>query len=217
MAQTQSDPHFLGAYQRYAKMYNFYFGKLMNPGRIKAIEVAGLKPGERVLEVGVGTGLSLPFYPNTVEVTGIDLSSKMLEQARKLALEDGLTHVKGLFEMNAESLDFPDNTFDCVMGMHVSTVVGDPAQFARELRRVCKPQGRIILVNYFYEPEKPIGRVSRLLAPVARFLGWRPDLTLNEFLQKTGFQVDQMVPVNLLHIHNVLLIKNDSSASASLG
>lgn len=202
------DPHFLSAYQKYARFYNFYFGKLMNPGRMKAIELADLKPGETVLEVGVGTGLSLPFYPETVDVTGIDLSSKMLERAKKLVESEDLTYVKDLEIMNAEAMTFSDNSFDCVMAMHVSTVVGDPGKFGSELRRVCKPGGRIIIVNYFHDPESKIGKFSGLIAPYAQLVGFRPDLTLEEFLRRSKMKVEKTAPVNLFHLHDVLLIRN---------
>lgn len=180
----------------------------MNPGRLKAIELADLKPGEKVLEVGVGTGLSLPFYPATVEVRGIDLSSKMLDRAKKLVAQEDLSYVKELSIMNAEAMTFADNSFDCVMAMHVSTVVGDPGKFGDELRRVCKPNGRIIIVNYFHNPEGGIGRFSGLIEPYAQLVGFRPDLTLAEFLRRSKMEVEKTAPVNLFHLHDVLLIRN---------
>ena len=203
------DTNFYNVYQRYARFYNIYFGKIMNPGRLKAIEVADLKPGERVLEVGVGTGLSLPFYPTGIEITGIDLSEAMLKRAKKLVADENLEHVKDLQIMNAEAMTFPENSFDCVMAMHVSTVVGDPAKFAQEMRRVCRPGGRIIIVNYFHDPETPIGKVSHVLAPYAKYIGFRPDLTMTEFLRKTELQVEQTIPVNLFNIWNVLIVRNN--------
>ncbi len=203
-----SDPHFLKSYQRYAKYYNIYFGKFLNPGRLKAIEVAELKPGEKVLEVGVGTGLSLPCYPKQVEIVGIDLSPEMLRRAKELVEDDHLDQVKGLHLMDAENMDFEDNSFDCVMAMHVSTVIGDSARFANEMRRVCKPNGRIVIVNYFYESTGKMGRFSGLIAPYAQFAGFRPDLTLEDFLKKTRFVIEKRVAVNLFNLHNVFLVRN---------
>lgn len=183
----------------------------MNPGRMKAIEVADLKPGEEVLEVGVGTGLSLPFYPDHVKVTGIDLSPKMLERAQKAVDDEGLTNVKALEVMNAEEMTFVENSFDCVMAMHVSTVVGDAVKFANEMRRVCKPGGRIIIVSYFYNPEGALGKMSMLIEPYAKLVGFRPDLTLEDFLARTHFKVEKAVPVNLFKIHDILLIRNSKN------
>ncbi|MGE0764313.1 MAG: class I SAM-dependent methyltransferase [Bdellovibrionales bacterium] len=203
------DENFYYAYQRYARFYNFYFGKVMNPGRIKAIEFAKLQPGEKVLEVGVGTGLSLPFYPRNVELTGIDLSPHMLNRAKKLVIDEELSNVKALEIMNAEAMTFADNSFDCVMAMHVSTVVGNAEKFADEMRRVCKPGGRIVIVNYFHDPDSAFGMVSGLLAPYARLIGFRHDLTLKEFLQRTKFVIDKSVPVNLFKMHDVFLVRNN--------
>ncbi len=202
------DQHFQTAYQRYAKFYNFYFGKYLNPGRIKAIEMAELRSGEKVLEVGVGTGLSLPFYPKDVKITGIDLSPKMLQRAKELVGDEELKNVEALEVMNAEDLKFKDNSFDCVMAMHVSTVVGDPAQFQREMQRVCKSNGRIIIVNYFHNPGTAFGKLSGLIKPYAKVVGFRPDLTLEEFLGSTGLRVEKAIPVNLFHIHDVFLVRN---------
>ena len=150
-------------YQSYAKFYNVYFGKILNPGRVKAIQVANLQPGEKVLEVGVGTGLSLPHYPKHVEVCGIDLSDKMMKKAQKLVDSEGLSNIKSLQIMNAEKMTFADNSFDVVMAMHIVTVVTNPGQFAKEMKRVCKPGGRIVILNYFHDPKRHIGKISELL------------------------------------------------------
>lgn len=202
------EENFQSAYRRYARFYNFYFGKLMNPGRIKAIEFAALKPGEKVLEVGVGTGLSLPFYPRHVQVTGIDLSPHMLKRAKQLVKDEELTNIDALEIMNAEALTFADNSFDCVMAMHVSTVVGNPEKFASEMKRVCKPGGRIVIVNYFHDPESAFGKVSGLLAPYAKLIGFRHDLTLEEFLRQTKISIEKSVPVNAFKMHDVFLVRN---------
>jgi phosphatidylethanolamine/phosphatidyl-N-methylethanolamine N-methyltransferase len=203
-----SDEGYYAAYQRYAKYYNLYFGLLMNPGRAKAISIANLKPGERVLEVGVGTGLSLPFYPPEVEVSGIDLSKPMLSRAEELVSHRGLGNVKLLTIMNAEEMTFADNSFDCVMAMHVSTVVGNPGRFAAEMQRVCRPGGRLIIVNYFHDPGTAVGKVAQILTPFAKHIGFRPDLTLEEFLHKTRLKIDQATAVNLFHIHKILVVQN---------
>lgn len=202
------EENFYGVYQRYARFYNLWFGKMMNPGRMKAIEVANLQPGEKVLEVGVGTGLSLPFYPALVEVAGIDLSPEMLKRAQDLVAAEKLTNVKRLEVMNAEAMTFSDNSFDCVMAMHVSTVVGDPKKFAAEMRRVCKPGGRIIIVSYFHDPKTPVGKVSLALAPFAKYIGWRPDITLEDFLAITGLSAQEIHRVNLFDIHSVMVVQN---------
>lgn len=207
-----AEQHFYSLYQRYARFYNLYFGKFLNPGRMKAIEVAELKPGQRVLEVGVGTGLSLPFYPPETEVTGIDLSPQMLKRAEELVKDEGLKNIKSLQVMNAQDMKFEDNSFECVMAMHVSTVVGDPAKFVQEMQRVCVPGGKIIIVSYFHDPKTPVGKVSHMLAPFAKYIGFRPDMTMEEFLELTHLKIDQEYSVNLLNIHSVLVCHNEKKA-----
>lgn len=206
---SNTDENFYYTYQRYARFYNFYFGRVMNPGRLKSIEFAELQSHEEVLEVGVGTGLSLPFYPSDISVTGIDLSPSMLKRAEKLVSENNLTHVKALKIMNAEQMTFADNSFDCVVAMHVSTVVGNPEKFADEMRRVCKPGGRIVIVNYFHDPSSALGKMSVMIAPYARMIGFRHDLTLEEFLSRTKFKIEKSAPVNLFKMHDVFLVRND--------
>ena len=200
--------NFQNVYKRSARYYNFYFGRAMNPGRVKAVEFAELTPGEKVLEVGVGTGLSLPLYPENVRVTGIDLSPHMLNLAKDLVKEDGLKNIDGLEVMNAEALTYADSTFDVVMAMHVSTVVGNPEKFASEMFRVCKPGGRIVIVNYFHDPDSAFGKFSGLLAPYARIIGFRHDLTLDEFLRRTKITIEKSAPVNIFKMHDVFLVRN---------
>lgn len=196
-------------YQRYAKFYNVYFGKILNPGRVKAIDVAQLQPGEKVLEVGVGTGLSLPHYPKDVEVCGIDLSEEMLKKARRLVGTEHLENIKSLEIMNAEKMSFPDNSFDAVMAMHIVTVVTHPDKFAKEMKRVCKPGGRIVIVNYFHDPRRPIGKVSEMMAPYAKYIGFKPDFTLNQLLEISHLKIEKRFPVNMFSIWDVLLVRND--------
>jgi phosphatidylethanolamine/phosphatidyl-N-methylethanolamine N-methyltransferase len=198
-------------YHRYAKFYNIYFGKILNPGRVKAIEVANLQPDEQVLEVGVGTGLSLPHYPSDVEVSGIDLSPEMLKKAQRLVQTENLTNIKKLEIMDAENMDFADNSFDCVMAMHIVTVVSHPDKFAQEMKRVCRPGGRIIIVNYFHNNERPIGKVSEILAPYAKYIGFKPDFTLEQLLEVSGLKIEKRIPVNMFSIWDVLLVKNDKN------
>ena len=128
-----------------------------------------------MLEVGVGTGLSLPTYRRQLEIVGIDLSPEMLEKARERVAEEGLTNVTGLHEMDAGELKFPDASFDTVVAMYVMTVVPDPEKVMRELARVCRPGGEVLLVNHFSAAEEGMrGWVERRMAPFADKIGWRP-------------------------------------------
>src|SRR5262245_54387052 len=127
------------AYRRYAGFYNALFGPVLQPGRKAVIEAMDCKPGHRVLEVGVGTGLALDLYPEGVKVVGIDVSREMLEKARQRVARRGFNHVEALLEMDAEATTFPDASFDRIVAMYVLPVVPNPARLLAELHRVCKP------------------------------------------------------------------------------
>jgi phosphatidylethanolamine/phosphatidyl-N-methylethanolamine N-methyltransferase len=161
------------AYRRWAPVYDHTFGRVASEGRKHAVEVINQSSG-RVLEVGVGTGLSLPDYKSSLEIIGIDLSPEMLEKARERVAEEGLENVNGLYEMDASELKFEDNSFDTVVAMFVITVVPDPAKVMRELSRVCKPGGEVMLVNHFSTEEGVRGWVERRMAPFGDKLGWHP-------------------------------------------
>ncbi len=161
------------AYRRWAPVYDHTFGRVASEGRKHAVEVINQSNG-KVLEVGVGTGLSLPDYKSSLEITGIDLSPEMLDKARERVAEEGLENVVGLYEMDASELKFEDASFDTVVAMFVITVVPDPAKVMRELARVCKPGGEVMLVNHFSTEEGVRGWVERRMAPFGDKLGWHP-------------------------------------------
>jgi phosphatidylethanolamine/phosphatidyl-N-methylethanolamine N-methyltransferase len=161
------------AYRRWAPVYDNTFGRVAAEGRKHAVEAINGSTG-RVLEVGVGTGLSLPAYARHLEIVGIDLSPEMLEKARERVAQERLRNVTALHEMDAGELGFEDASFDTVVAMYVMTVVPDPEKVMRELSRVCRPGGDVILVNHFSSEEGMRGWVERRMAPFADMLGWRP-------------------------------------------
>ena len=169
------------AYRRWAPVYDFTFGLVAEAGRKHAVQIINRRKG-RVLEVGVGTGLSLPCYGSQLTITGIDLSPEMLAKARNKVTSKKLGNVTGLHEMDAGALAFPDESFDTVVAMYVMTVVPDPERVMRELERVCAPGGEVILVNHFSEDEGMRGLVERKLAPFGDLLGWRPVFGLDRVL-----------------------------------
>ena len=170
------------AYRRYARFYDAFFGPVLQPGRRAVMSALNLKAGERVLEVGVGTGLSLPLYPPGVTVTGIDVSSDMLDIARHRVAGRGLAHVEALLEMDAEKMSFPDETFDKVVAMYVVSVVENPAKLLHELHRVCKPDGEIFIVNHVRSDNPIIGGIEKSLARFSDKLGFHPDFELRDML-----------------------------------
>ena len=161
------------AYRRWAPVYDHTFGKVAAEGRKHAVEIINRSTG-RVLEVGVGTGLSLPTYKRDLEIVGIDLSPEMLEKAHERVAEHKLKNVTGLHEMDAGELAFEAGMFDTVVAMYVMTVVPEPEKVMKELARVCKPGGQVLLVNHFSQEEGMRGWVERRMAPFGDKLGWRP-------------------------------------------
>jgi phosphatidylethanolamine/phosphatidyl-N-methylethanolamine N-methyltransferase len=183
------------AYRRYANVYDAVFGPVLQPGRKAVIEALGCRPGEKVLEVGVGTGLSLPMYPASVRITGIDLSREMLERARVRVARRRLANVDALLEMDAEVMDFPDATFDKVVAMYVVSVTDRPAQLLHELQRVCKPEGDIFIVNHVRSDNPVVGAVEKSLARFANQLGFHPDFELKS-LVNGSFRVEHVSSIN---------------------
>ncbi|MCC5887682.1 MAG: methyltransferase domain-containing protein [Gammaproteobacteria bacterium] len=183
-------------YRRYARHYDRYFGKVFHQGRKLAIDQMGILPGQHVLEVGVGTGLSLPEYPQGVRVTGIDLSPEMIEGAQARVDALGLADV-ALHEMDASAMDFPDASFDHVVAMYVLSVAPEPERVIAEMRRVCKPGGRLYIVNHFRHANLLISGLERAMAPLSQLLGFRPDFALDEFIARNDLDVIEALPVNL--------------------
>jgi phosphatidylethanolamine/phosphatidyl-N-methylethanolamine N-methyltransferase len=184
------------AYRRYAGFYDALFGPVLQPGRKAVIEALKCQPGERVLEVGVGTGLSLDLYPPDVRVTGIDVSREMLEKARRRVAKRKLTHVEALLEMDAEAMTFAAQSFDKVVAMYVLPVVPNPGRLLAELHRVCKPTGEIYLVNHVRSDNPVIGAVEKGLARFSDKLGFHPDFELRELLHESH-ELVQIERVNL--------------------
>lgn len=169
------------AYRRWAPVYDFTFGLVAEAGRKHAVRIINQRKG-RVLEVGVGTGLSLACYGGHLSITGIDLSPEMLAKAEDKIAQKKLRNIVALHEMDAGALAFPDESFDTVVAMYVMTVVPHPERVMRELERVCAPGGEVILVNHFSQEEGMRGWLERKLAPFADFIGWRPVFGLDQVL-----------------------------------
>jgi phosphatidylethanolamine/phosphatidyl-N-methylethanolamine N-methyltransferase len=162
------------AYARWAPIYDLVFGAVFERGRRASIAAAE-RIGGRILEVGVGTGLSLPEYSRSNRLIGVDLSVPMLRKAKTRVLEHKLTNVDGLAVMDAQHLGFADAVFDVVVAQYVITAVPDPETTLDEFVRVIKPGGEIVLVNHLGAESGPRAALERWFAPLARRLGWRPE------------------------------------------
>ena len=170
------------AYRRYARIYDMVFGAVLQPGRRAVLDALKLRSGDRVLEVGVGTGISLPLYPRDVRITGIDVSREMLERARGRVARAGLRNVDALLEMDAEEMTFPDASFDKVVAMYVVSVVPNPAKLLDELHRVCKPDGEVFIVNHFQSDNPVVGTLERALGMFSSQIGFDPEVDLRKLV-----------------------------------
>ena len=182
-------------YDKLAKVYDLFFGPTLHPGRLQAIERMNIQPGERVLEVGVGTGINLSLYPREADVTGIDFSSSMLEKARERAARPDAAPVR-LLQMDAAAMRFADDSFDIVYAPYLISVVPDPVKVAQEMRRVCRPGGRIIFLNHFLSPNAILSRVERLISPATIHIGFKSDLDLPAFLAQADLRPESIEKVN---------------------
>ncbi len=198
----------LRTYRLFSGSYDLVFGPVFHPGRKEAVRIANDRPGQRILEVGVGTGLSLPHFRRDARVTGIDVSAEMLAKARRRVERGKLKQVEALQVMDAERMSFADDAFDAVLALYVASVVPDPARLAAEMRRVCKPGGTIVIVNHFTS-ENPVMRfIEKRLAPLAGKIGFHADFPLDRFLATSGLVVRETRPSNLFGYWKLLRCVN---------
>ncbi len=186
------------AYAILSPVYDVIWGKIFHPGRVAAVNLLEINPGDRVLEVGVGTGLNLPLYPRHCSVTGIDISEEMLRKAGERAKELGLRHVS-LGLMDGSNLAFPGDTFDHVLATYVISAVPDPVKTLLEMRRVCKPSGHLVILNHFKSENPVIGALEEMVAPVCTRIGFNTELKLKPLLERVALFPDQLHRVNLMN------------------
>jgi phosphatidylethanolamine/phosphatidyl-N-methylethanolamine N-methyltransferase len=197
-----------GVYDKLAKVYDLTFGPTLHPGRIQAIQRMNIQPGERVLEVGVGTGINLSMYPKHCNVTGIDFSGSMLEKARERVARKGLRNMR-LLQMDAGDLKFADGSFDIVYAPYVISVVPDPVKVAQEMHRVCRSGGRIIFLNHFLSPNAVLSRLERLISPYTIHIGFKADLDLPAFLAQADLQPVSIEKVNVPRLWSLVTCVKD--------
>jgi phosphatidylethanolamine/phosphatidyl-N-methylethanolamine N-methyltransferase len=190
-------------YEKLASVYDFTFGPVLHPGRVDAIERMGIRPGDRVLEVGVGTGINAALYPRDCSVTGVDLSSPMLEKARERVARKGVRNVR-LLQMDAANLKFGDDTFDIVYAPYVISVVPDPVAVTREMCRVCRPGGRIVILNHFRSRNSLMAWIERMISPFTVHIGFKSDLDLPAFLAQADLKPVSIDKVNFPRIWSLV-------------
>ena len=190
-------------YEKLANVYDLIFGPTLHPGRLVARDCMGIQAGDRILEVGVGTGINTSLYPTNCHITGIDLSASMLEKARERVARQGLANVR-LLEMDAARLTFADDSFDIVYVPYLVSVVPDPVQVVREMRRVCRPGGKIIILNHFRSANPVLSRVERAICPFTVHIGFKSDLDLPGFLAQADLQPISIQKVNVPRIWSLV-------------
>jgi phosphatidylethanolamine/phosphatidyl-N-methylethanolamine N-methyltransferase len=204
LSVTAVENHFVeGVYDKLAKVYDLIFGPTLHPGRLRAIERMSIQPGERVLEVGVGTGINLSLYPNHAAITGIDYTASMLEIARERVARKGMKNTR-LLQMDAADLKFADNSFDIVYAPYLISVVPDPVKVAQEMSRVCRTGGRIIFLNHFLSPNPLLSRIERWISPFTIHIGFKSDLDLPAFLAQADLQPKSIEKVNFPKIWSLV-------------
>jgi phosphatidylethanolamine/phosphatidyl-N-methylethanolamine N-methyltransferase len=196
-----------GVYEKLASVYDLFFGIPLHHGRAKAIRRMAIQREDQILEVGVGTGISLPLYPRRCSVTAIDLSEGMLERARTRVQQYNLRNVR-LIQMDATELKFPDNSFDIVFAPYFISCVPDPLAVTREMRRVCKRGGRLVFLNHFLSARPLTSKIERAIAPLTVHLGFKSDFDLPAFLAQTGLRAASIEKVNLPRIWSLVICQN---------
>jgi phosphatidylethanolamine/phosphatidyl-N-methylethanolamine N-methyltransferase len=197
-----------GVYEKLASVYDFIFGPTLHAGRLQAIQRMGIRTGDQVLEVGVGTGINAGLYPFDCAVTGIDLSSSMLEKARERVARKDIINMR-LLEMDAADIRFGDATFDIVYAPYLISVVPDPVAVAREMRRVCKSGGRIIFLNHFRSPNPLLAWMERGISPFTVHIGFKSDLDLPAFLAQAELKPVSIEKVNIPKIWSLVTCVKD--------
>jgi phosphatidylethanolamine/phosphatidyl-N-methylethanolamine N-methyltransferase len=200
-------------YDIHSSFYDATFGRLVRKRIAKAIGHMNIAEQDRVLDLGIGTGASLAFYPQHGRIVGIDLSSGMLREARKKIAGRNMTHAT-VFQADALKLPFADDTFDHVFISHVISVVSDPYKLVMEAQRVAKAGARIVMVNHFQSTNRFIALIEKWLCPLCTKLGWRTDLALQDLIRRTGVTVDYRYKLDSIDLWETVVINNDKSALA---
>jgi phosphatidylethanolamine/phosphatidyl-N-methylethanolamine N-methyltransferase len=193
-------------YSSISPFYDYVFGKLLEPGRRRAFHYLDRRPRQRVLEIGIGPGSTLEKYPPKTHVVGIDISAPMIERARQKAAQVNGGCSFDLHVMDATRLEFPDNQFDAVIAAYVITTVQKPHQVCREIHRVVKPGGQIIVVNHTRSQNgNLLGKIEDLLAPVCVRIGFTTDLDVIRVMKEVGITVHQAVRCNLMNTGRIIM------------
>ena len=198
-------------YDVHSVFYDATFGRLVKRRIQTAIEHMNIGSSDKVLDLGIGTGASLAFYPRHGEIVGVDLSAGMLRECRKKIREQDRQNAT-VFQADAMKLPFADDTFDHVFISHVISVVSDPYRLVQEAQRVAKPGSQIVVVNHFQSTNRFIAMVEKWLCPLCTKLGWRSDLALSDLIRRTGVTIDYRYKLDSIDLWETVVMTNTKSA-----
>jgi len=216
MATASTQPHESAVYYEFSGLYDAFFGRVFYPRIVKVIRSLGIEAGAKVLEIGVGTGLSLEAYPRAAQVTGIDLAPDMLERAQERIDRQGLRNIT-LEQGDALALRFPDDSFDYVLAFHVVSVVPDAKRLMAEAQRVCRPGGRIVVINHFRSEHRGFARLQHTIDPVTRKLGWTTSLYLRDILDPRTLHVERQWKTSPRSLFTIVIARNTKGVAAIRG
>lgn len=212
MTVSSTQPHESAFYYEFSHLYDVFFGRVFYPRIARVVRSLKIEPGARVLELGVGTGLSLDAYPSHCQVTGIDLAPDMLERAQDRVNRNGWRHVT-LSQGNALDLTYEDDSFDYVMAFHVISVVPDPTRMLLEAQRVCRPGGLIVIINHFRSPHPLVAKLQRSVDPLFRKLGWTT-LRLPDVLDRRALHVERQWKTSRRSLFTIVIARNAKAVPA---
>ena len=202
------------AYARWAPVYDLVFDKVMSAGRRAGVAAAS-RLGSRILDVGVGTGLELPYFSPTATVVGVDISEPMLRKAQERIRGGRLSQIAGLAVMDGARLGFADGAFDAVIAPYVITVVPDPEATLAEFTRVVRPGGEVVLVNHISADTGARAAFERWLARQTRHLGWRPEFPwgrIADWCAAHGVEVVERRTIPPLNLFTLIRLRKHAAA-----
>ncbi len=211
--KLNSNPHQSKIYSEFSHLYDKIFERIFFPRIARVLASLQIPHGARVLELGVGTGLSLSAYPQQCDVLGVDLAQDMLDRAADKVRDRGWKHIT-LRQMDALNLDLLSDSFDYVTAFHVVSVVPDAARMMAEARRVCRPGGKLVIINHFRSERPLIGPLVDLADPVTRKLGWRTTLKLVDIIDGAPVSIEQKFKTSPRSLFTVVIARNEKGIAA---